>query len=521
MSKCVKARKCLISIGFVILVGFGNPFAALATCISIASPASNSVVSGGSIPIHTTDTCSGMWFEGMEVDGAPAGAFVAGQGVFNSTIRSNGNHTITITSQSENPGTVVLGSASITVNVQNSVASTGSSSSSCMSVQAPLNGTVVSGNAIAIKTYDICKGVWFEGMKIDGTPSGTFQTEKVMFKSTRVGNGNHVITVTSQSANPGSIVLGSASITLNVQNGAGALPTTTPTATPTPAHYSTLGPGATLPSESACAAAVNAWPTQENAPWNDNDGTGYNSNKPPAGGVPSYFYDNVPCCHIMPNADFQKVDGAYTGTTESIFRVYACKWGVDEDYIRAQAWMESGWHQDCPVAHGGTGCYETGDYNHPGGCTTGVPTTSISPGGQFCALEGFGGVASPNGYASWSMLKTKVHYNWMTWPMIEESTPFAVDFLLAETRGCINGDKFEYFNDQNPTAAADYQNAVNAARTNPKGASRMSGWTNLQYLAYGCIDAHYLGAWYNGASDSYIAEFTNAVNEAPWPGGIK
>jgi hypothetical protein len=222
----------------------------------------------------------------------------------------------------------------------------------------------------------------------------------------------------------------------------------------------------------------------------------------------------------MPKADFQTVDGAYTGTTESIFRVYACKWGIDEDFIRAQAYMESGWHQDCPAAHGGTGC-ETGDYNHPGGCTLGVPITPISPNGQFCALEGFAGAVSPNQWASWSLMKTKVYYNWETWPMIEESTPFAVDFRFAEMRGCMNGDQYTYFHSQSPSASTDYQNAVSAARTSPNGASRVPGWTNLQYLAYGCIDTHYLGAWFSGVQDSYLNEFISDVNAAPWPGGNK
>jgi hypothetical protein len=39
-----------------------------------------------------------------------------------------------------------------------------------------------------------------------------------------------------------------------------------------PVHYSMLGPGASLTSESDCVTAVNATPiTTENAPWNAND----------------------------------------------------------------------------------------------------------------------------------------------------------------------------------------------------------------------------------------------------------
>jgi soluble lytic murein transglycosylase-like protein len=104
-----------------------------------------------------------------------------------------------------------------------------------------------------------------------------------------------------------------------------------------------LVPGAPLASESNCVMAVNASPiTTENAPWNSNDGTGWNSNLPPENPIPSYFYDYAPCCTELPKSDFSSVDGNYSGTTDDLIRITACKWGIDEDYIRAQAWIESG-----------------------------------------------------------------------------------------------------------------------------------------------------------------------------------
>jgi len=213
------------------------------------------------------------------------------------------------------------------------------------------------------------------------------------------------------------------------------------------------------------------------------------------------------------------VEGAYSGSTDDIFRVYACKWGIDEDYIRAQALIESHWHQDCAAAHGGSGCTEGGDENNPTGCTTGLPVTPITPNGMFCAMEGFGGLASPNQYDSWSIVQSKVYYEWMTWPMMEESTPFGVDYRYAEMRGCVNGDQYSYFNSQSSSSGTDYQNAVTAAKNNPNGASKISGWTNLQYLAYGCIDTHFSGDWFNGSTDSYLSDFLSTLSSADWPGG--
>src|SRR6185503_9117623 len=58
-----------------------------------------------------------------------------------------------------------------------------------------------------------------------------------------------------------------------------------------------------------------------------------------------------------------RIDGRFTGTTEEILRWAACKWGVDEDLVKAQAAIESWWRQTnkgdygtdpsrCPPGHG-------------------------------------------------------------------------------------------------------------------------------------------------------------------------
>ena len=286
-----------------------------------------------------------------------------------------------------------------------------------------------------------------------------------------------------------------------------------------------LGPGASLPTESSCIAAVNASPIQENAPWNQDDGSPahWNSNQPPPGGVPSYFYQHAPCCTELPNADFASVDGNYSGSTDDLIRITACKWGIDEDYIRAQALIESGWHQDCAAANGGSGCREGGDMNNPNGCTPASITanviTNITPNGLFCEMQGFGGLTGTNQYASWSIVQTKVYYEWFTWPMMEESTPFGLDYRYAEMRGCINGDQYGYYHSQSSSGGADYKNAVSQALSDPQGPSSISGWSNLQYLAYGCIETHYSGGWFSGATDSYLNSFLSSLNSANWPGG--
>jgi len=395
----------------------------------------------------------------------------------------------------------------------------------CVTITSPTANSLVSG-AVTIGTKDTCVGNWYEALAIDGTPAGAGVTGQVVFTTTGYANGTHTIQITSQSANPGSVVLGTATETVNVQNSISTgTPPSTPSATPTPApggHYSMQGPGASLPSAAACISTVNASPIPENAPWNQNDGTGYNYNKPPPGGVPSYFYQNAPAGNELPHADFANVDGNYSGSTDDLIRITACKWGIDEDYVRAQAWIEDGWHQDCAAAHGGIGCRVGGDLNSPAGDPSGLAVTSITPGGVFSAIDGYGNPGLPTDHwDSWSMLQTKVYYEWMTWPMIQDSTSFGLDFRFAEMRGCVNGDQTSYYNSQSSSQGTDYQNAVNAARSNPSGASPVSGWTNLQYLSYGCIDTHFSGSWFNGSADSYLTEFLDRLSSAPWPGGLR
>ena len=43
---------------------------------------------------------------------------------------------------------------------------------------------------------------------------------------------------------------------------------------------------------------------------------------------------------------FARVTGAFTGTTDEIIQWAACKWGIDEDVVRAQAAKETYWTQD-------------------------------------------------------------------------------------------------------------------------------------------------------------------------------
>jgi hypothetical protein len=94
-----------------------------------------------------------------------------------------------------------------------------------------------------------------------------------------------------------------------------------------PGYFATLPPGSALPSDADCAVRVRAAPEvrQANVPYNQTKGHGAPANPP----QPLYA----------------RVTGNFTGTTDEIIQWAACKWGLDEDIVRAQTAKESWWDQ--------------------------------------------------------------------------------------------------------------------------------------------------------------------------------
>jgi autotransporter family porin len=103
-----------------------------------------------------------------------------------------------------------------------------------------------------------------------------------------------------------------------------------------PAHFVTLPPGSPLPSDEQCAALVRKAPEirPQNASFNAVKGHGAPASPP----APLYA----------------RVTGNFTGTTDEILQWGACKWGIDEDIVRAQAAKESYWTQTNVGDNGGS-----------------------------------------------------------------------------------------------------------------------------------------------------------------------
>jgi hypothetical protein len=243
-------------------------------------------------------------------------------------------------------------------------------------------------------------------------------------------------------------------------------------------HFATLPPGVPLPSGAQCASLIS--PEPETRPQN----TPYNHVVPSAGQL-ALFHASIPRWSTTPASDFARVDGNYTGSTDMILRWAACKWGIDEDVVRAQAWAETGWKQGGPNPGDGGGDkrFTQADCIHDG----------------FAALWDF---QCPNCcYTSWGILQTKAYYEWGTWPMIKDSTAFNADYRYADQRACMNGDDATYFRGRLPhNGFPTYANSLG----------------NSDLMVWGCVGKHFSGDWFDNDSLKYIKSVREYLATKPW-----
>ncbi|HKV32279.1 MAG TPA: hypothetical protein VJT14_14840 [Candidatus Dormibacteraeota bacterium] len=248
-------------------------------------------------------------------------------------------------------------------------------------------------------------------------------------------------------------------------------PTPKPTAAPTPAppaptrppapaikppvitvaYFTTLPPGAALPSDATCARQIasNPWePRPDNVTANHTNvyAQGFRF-------VSSYFNDFGP-------AYGARVTGNYVGTTDQILRWAACKWGFDENTVRAQAVVESDWHQST-----------LGDCN--GGATQ--PAT--------------------NGCASVGILQVKgadiPPTEPGTWPAAFTSTAFNVDVAMANRRLCYDGKESWLLQFSPNYPAGDL---------------------------WGCIGNWFSGRWHDAGAEQYIQKVQAELAAKRWTG---
>lgn len=231
-----------------------------------------------------------------------------------------------------------------------------------------------------------------------------------------------------------------------------APPTSQTSVSANPTYFATVEPGGPLPSGRQCEQWVR--PTAEVVPEN----TPYNQTTGKSVVGQTYLSSNIDAADLE-----ARIDGDYTGTTDEIIQWGACKWGFDEDLVRAQAYVESTWFAgklgDCgedaqPETGGKGGCASVGIMQ--------VRSANLDP--------VFPGV----------------------WPESWKSTALNIDYALAVKRACFEG--YEVWLQDQPDARAPYDSGDE----------------------WGCMGRWFSGTWYNDPANDYLEEVQRRLEERAW-----
>jgi hypothetical protein len=234
-------------------------------------------------------------------------------------------------------------------------------------------------------------------------------------------------------------------------------PPARPRVTAAPTYFHTLKPGAKLPTGTQCAAWVRARPTAENKGmnrrYNHTDGHYVGKN---------FFSGDEPQANRLLAP---RINGHFTGTTSEILRWAACKWGIDQNLVFAQAAVESWWRQT----------------------TKGDWETSGCPPGHGPGIDGRHGLCPQ----SWGILQNRYPYEKSSWPGIARSTAMNADTAYAIWRSCYDG----------------YETWLN---TVPHTGTYHAGDT------WGCVGRWFAGRWHTAPAQGYIAKVRTYLNEKIW-----
>jgi hypothetical protein len=220
-------------------------------------------------------------------------------------------------------------------------------------------------------------------------------------------------------------------------------------------RFATLPPGSTLPSDATCAAQVRRTGT-EPRPGN----AVANATKPASGSFTLKQLNNQVGYDNRTPALVGRVTGNFTGTTDEILQWAACKWGFDEDQVRAIAATESWWRQS-----------QTGDVTTNAAlCPPGMP----APCARSFGIHQVTWNTDPMG----------------TYPLSTTSTAFNLDTSLLVHRICFEG--------------------------------YMTWLRNIGYTSYaagdewGCVGQWYSGNWHDAGAETYITKVKGYVATKPW-----
>ena len=214
-------------------------------------------------------------------------------------------------------------------------------------------------------------------------------------------------------------------------------------------HFATLAANATLPDGATCARQVRSAPEirAENVAANHTPGVQKNLTEP------------YPL--------FNRVDGNFVGTTDEIIQWTACKWGIDEDIVRAQAAKESWWDQTA-----------VGDFQSD---------ATICVLGHGIGADGHAGQCPASG----GLLSITYQYWKKAFPEAMSSTAYNLDYAYAWWRACYTGQ-------------------ITWLNTVERGVDYGAG------DAWGCIGEWYSGRWHTSSAEGYISAVKDYLNQRIW-----
>jgi len=225
--------------------------------------------------------------------------------------------------------------------------------------------------------------------------------------------------------------------------------------------FTTLPLVSPLPSESKCASRIR-YSSFEPRPGND----AANHRVPTVQQIANLAPWNA-SMGLNPKADRlrQQITGNFTGTTDEILQWVACKWGIDEDIVRAQAVAESTRYQN-----------NVGDY---------TSDRSLCPPGTW---NGSGC------YQSYGILQIKYIYGKSAWPMSRDDTAFSAEYMYGIIRTCYEGWT-DYLSQRRPLPGYPTYHAGDI---------------------WGCVGRWFSGNWYDQDAIDYINKVKAYYTSQVW-----
>lgn len=223
-----------------------------------------------------------------------------------------------------------------------------------------------------------------------------------------------------------------------------------------PSSQNGLPPAGIPRPDATCAAEVT--PEPENRPQN----TTANHTVPAAPSTISwspsldYWTDFI--------ADRNRITGDFIGTTDEILQWVACKWGIDENIVRADAVIESYWVQSLV----GDNCGVAGEASY------GI----LQVMNEDCSGDSIHG----------------------GWPYTQDDTALDADYWGARLRACFDGAFYNggsWLYDGQTIAQVIAQHGED-------------------YALWGCVGSWNSGNWYDSKAQNYIAEVQSDYDSKPW-----